>query len=471
MVIVTDGRGDCPPLEPEAAHETRGDVAVDAMPFDHRDLDEVAGRIGPLVTILGGDVFGEMFGKDLAIENADHIRLDTIACRAEILGRDRWCLDRTTGHRRRDLARREGRVVHHAPAGQDHMGAALVQVVQHHDVGPLARRDLAAILQAERLGRRKARRAIDGKRGRAQPDQLPDHVIEVTVFRDVERISVVRAQAHIRAGHVGQKRLQGIQVLRNGAFADQHPHALLQFLARFPGGRGLMLRPYPGGDIGVEVPAQKLRAMAVDVAAAKCLELFHAAGILVDDTGIIHELRQPDHLWRIHERHEIGRRYRRARGLHRRGRHAGRQVHPDVHHRLLRAGKEILDPRHADHVGDLVRVADRRRHPTRAHAAVEFVRRDEGAFDVQMGVYEAGNERLAGHVDHLAPLVIGADPDDGVAADRDIAGDHGPRHHIQHLPAAQYLVGRGIPPPLGDQIGQRGAGHGIPFVRESLRHR
>ena len=43
------------------------------MPLDHGDLDEIAGEIGALVAIDHGNIEMQMFGDDLAGQDADHI--------------------------------------------------------------------------------------------------------------------------------------------------------------------------------------------------------------------------------------------------------------------------------------------------------------------------------------------------------------------------------------------------------------
>ena len=52
VVVVADGRRDRPPLQPEALHEARRDVAVHPVPLDHRDLHQIAGDVRALVAVL-----------------------------------------------------------------------------------------------------------------------------------------------------------------------------------------------------------------------------------------------------------------------------------------------------------------------------------------------------------------------------------------------------------------------------------
>ena len=58
---------------------------------------------------------------------------------------------------------------------------------------------------------------------------------------------------------------------------------------------------------------------------------------------------------------EVGGGELRAGRLESRRRHAGRQVHAEVHDRPLRRLEEIADALEPEHVGDLVRIADRGR--------------------------------------------------------------------------------------------------------------
>ena len=57
--------------------------------------------------------------------------------------------------------RREQRVLDHAAAGDHLLDAALVEIVEQHEVGPPARRDQAAVAQAEGV-----RRPTSSPRGR-----------------------------------------------------------------------------------------------------------------------------------------------------------------------------------------------------------------------------------------------------------------------------------------------------------------
>ena len=96
--------------------------------------------------------------------------------------------------RRDRLARREQRLVDD-PAGGDHRrdGAGL-EVVEEDDVGAPAGCDHAAVGKPERPRRRQRSRAVDRERRAAAGDQRADHVVEVTLLGDVERVAVVGAE-------------------------------------------------------------------------------------------------------------------------------------------------------------------------------------------------------------------------------------------------------------------------------------
>ncbi len=99
-------------------------------------------------------------------------------------------------------------------------------------------------------------------------------------------------------------------------------------------------------------------------------------------------------------------------------------------------------PSVAEHIGDLVRIADRGGDAVGQDAAVEFMRRDERGFDVQMRVDEARNDDLAGDVDLGCALIAAAGADDAIAADGDVGCDQFARDEIEETAALQDDIGR-----------------------------
>ncbi len=272
----------------------------------------------------------------------------------------------------------------------------------------------------------------------------------MAVLADVQGVPVVGAEAEIGRRDVGQDGGERFEVFRDGAFADQDAHPLAELFQRLLGCRRLMFGADAGGDIGVEVAARELRAVAVDMAALEKRELGDAAGVAVDDAGIVHEFGETDAGGMAHDAPEVAGMDGGARGFHMGRGHAGGQLHADVHQRVAARLLKVSDAGQADDIGDLMRVADRGGDAARGDAAVEFEGRDEGAFDVEMRVDEAGDEDEAGDVDDLAPFVGVADADDGVARDRHVAVDHRAGHHVEDLTAAQEEIGGRVAPALCD---------------------
>ena len=146
----------------------------------------------------------------------------------------------------------------------------------------------------------------------------------MAVLADIQGIAVVGAQAQIGGVAFGQKADERMQIFRNRALADQHPHPLAQLFQTLLIGGRLVFGADTGGDIAVQIVPAQQGGMAVDMAAGKSLQLFHAAGVLMQNARIIHEFRQPDHARMIHQRDQIRRLQPRARRLHMGRGHAGR---------------------------------------------------------------------------------------------------------------------------------------------------
>ena len=430
------------------------------MPFHHGDLDQITRDIRTLVAAFRGDVTGQMFGDDLARQNPDHRGFGPVSRRAEGLRRDGPRLHRMPRYRWHDPPRGIGRVPGHNAATEHQRGMAAVQRVDHRNIGALAGRNQAPVLQPERLCRRQAGRAVHRQRRRAQGDGGADHVIKVPVFCDVQRVAVIGAEGQIGRVALGQDRDQRLQVLGDRPFADQHAQPLAQLFQCLICRRGLMLGADAGADIAVQVFATQKRRVAVDMAAPECAQLGQAAFVLEQNAGKIHELCQTDDTRMVHQRGKVRRRKMGPGGFHMGGRHAGRQLHADIHHGFGRGVQKVPDTVQTADIGNLVRVTDRGGDTARADAAVEFKGRDQRGFDMQMRVDEARHQQLAGAVDHLPPLIVSEHTHDGIAADRHIGVHQIAGDQVKHAPAAQHQIGGGHAPPLINQVGQCRSGHG-----------
>ena len=249
-----------------------------------------------------------------------------------------------------------------------------------------------------------------------------------------------------------------MQVLADGAFADQHRHALGELLAALGQVGHLVVGPDAGAEITVQPGAAKQRAVAVDRAGLKGGKLGEAGRIAGEQTRKIHEFGEPEHLRMVGELYEVADLEPGAGGLEVRGGHAARKLHPEVHGRRHRAVEEISEARLAEHVADLVRIADRGRHAVGEHAAVEFERRDQRQFDVAVGVDEAGHDDLAADVDLADARIFAERADDPIVADGDVAFDQFAADEIEDPSALQDDVGLGEPLPLLDRAAEKGDG-------------
>ncbi len=77
----------------------------------------------------------------------------------------------------------------------------------------------------------------------------------MALLGDVERIAVIGAEREVGREAFGDDGHQGVQVLGDGALADEDMHALADFLQRFGCARAFVLGADAGGEIAVEIVA------------------------------------------------------------------------------------------------------------------------------------------------------------------------------------------------------------------------
>ena len=184
----------------------------------------------------------------------------------------------------------------------------------------------------------------------------------MALLGDVERVAVVGAEGDERRIALGDQGAEGVQVLADRTLADQHRHALHELLAAFGQVGHLVVGPDAGAEIAVQPIAAEQRAVAVDRARLEGGELGEARRVAREQAREVHEFGEPEHLRMVGEFEEVANFEPRAGGLEIRGRDAARQLNPEIHRRRHRAVEEIAETRLAEHVADLVWIADRRRH-------------------------------------------------------------------------------------------------------------
>ena len=314
-------------------------------------------------------------------------------------------------------------------------------------------------------GRRPGGGTVGVERPHATADGGADHVVEMAFLGDVERIAIVGAERQERRAVGGHQFGQGGEVLGDRALAHQDLHALGQLLARL-GRRGrLVAVAHTGRDVGVEVVGRQQRRMAVDLHVGEGGELGQHRRVLSEHARHVHELGQPQHLGMMLEGQQVRRLQPRARSLEMRGRHARRELHAQVHHRDRGAVEEELQAGNAQHVADLVGIADRRGGTARQHATVELQRRHQRRFAMDVTVDEArdGDQPAAGNLHGAAIGLVRAD--DAVAGDRDVANRHLARGEIVETDRLDHQVGRHGAARLVDDVGDAGWAQGLSHRR------
>ncbi len=120
---------------------------------------------------------------------------------------------------------------------------------------------------------------------------------------------------------------------------------------------------------------------------------------------------------------------------------AGGDAHVHVEREHARLLQEQLDPRPADHVGDLVGVHEHGGGAVAHGGAGELDRAEHAALDVEMGVHEARRDDAARHVQHLrvggGRAALRHDPGDDAPADQHVRAAQGARGHVHEGAAGQ----------------------------------
>jgi len=284
---------------------------------------------------------------------------------------------------------------------------------------------------------------------------------------DVERVSVVGAKGDERRGAVVQKRRQRAHVLARAAIADQHLDALSELLLGLWPRRALVAVMDAAGGVGVEPVAGQQRRMSVDTGALERDQFIERLVRVGEDVIETHELGESDIGGMAAVANQVGGRHPRAGGLEPGRRHAARQLHLEVHHRVARALEKVVEPRRAQHVDDLMRIADRGRGAARQRAAVELGRRHAGALDMDVGVDKARHDHGAAPVERHLALVAVVHPDDHVAGDGDVAVLEFAAHQVEYARVPNHHIGGLAPERLVDPPLERVLGQGHRGLRDS----
>src|SRR5208282_4153617 len=118
--------------------------------------------------------------------------------------------------------------------------------------------------EAENARGGNGRGAIGGERRRAERNRGADDEVEMALLGDVEGIAVVGAEGDEGRKALGDERRQRVQVLADGALANEDLHALAELLQRLGRAGRLVVGAHAGAEIAVEIETADERRVAVD---------------------------------------------------------------------------------------------------------------------------------------------------------------------------------------------------------------
>ena len=203
-------------------------------------------------------------------------------------------------HRWRDRRQGEGDLrqdrtclSHKLPAGIDQARVKGNQVVEHDQIGAPARRNGAAIAQAEPLGSIQGPQAQRLNRIDPESDRLPHHEVDAALVEQVRSDPVVGAEADAAAVRRRDQRQQGTQIVRVGSFPDQDVETTGQLFCSLRDRRAFMLAADARGGVGVEAVAGQPWGMAIAGAPHKGGEFLQDGAIALNDARIVHHFGQP----------------------------------------------------------------------------------------------------------------------------------------------------------------------------------
>ena len=281
---------------------------------------------------------------------------------------------------------------------------------------------------------------------------------------DVERVAVVGAEADARRGREREERRERVEIFGDAALADPHRDPVAELLLRLAELRALVARGDPGARIRRERLAAHERRVTVERAAVERRELVDHERVAVQDARHVHHLGEAERLRMIDERQEGGRvedaaavRLELGRG------HTARHHHAEIEPGLqaTRSVEEELDPGHAEHVRELVRIAHRRRRAARQHRALKALRHQERALEMHVRVDEARHDVRAFRVDRPFAGEALCRADDDAVRDREITFAERAAKHVEPAHVLEDEVARLVTlrraQPSAEHIGERHA--------------
>ena len=346
-------------------------------------------------------------------------------------------------------------------------GRQIVGLVPYRQIRAASGADGAPVVQPEPFRRVERSQAEGVRRIQALRAGAAHEAIHAAFLQEIGRNAVVGAEAEAAQGAGRHQRQERIQIARDRAFPDQDVHAFGQLFFRFGQGRAFVVAADAGGEIGVEVRARELGRVAVHDGRLERLQDGQALRVAAHDARIVHHLGQAvDHAFGVERlqgrRVQVG-----AVRLQMAGGHAGRGHPLHAQGRLLAAGVHVANAGRPGYVGDFMGIGHDGRNAARRHRLAERQRRAETAFDVDMGVDEAGRDQQALAIDFLRTGITWGYAGDATLRDGDVAGLNRPREHVQDAPVLQDEVRRRGAPGDLDQALQLAMGQWRAHKRRS----
>ena len=368
------------------------------------------------------------------------------------------------GHLGCDLAHKGAVLRHQSTGGVYAMRSrGKRQVIEHQQVGTLARGDgatqfvrvAAAVIQAKRLSRGKGRHGDSDHRVDTGLNRHAAGVVDHAGRKRIGRSAVVgRKAATAGTGRILQQhRRQVGQVMAARTLAQHHIHAARQLVECLLGNRRLMVSDNTCCGIGVEVLAGNERRVTVNLLGRRLVGSVDSSaglGIGHKDARQVHHLAQAKDIARM-----LGKKRLHVSG----GNHSaclliGQRGHARGHHVLDGNGRAtaVLDHKaqavQAGNVGDLVAVGNGSGGTARRRHARILGRADVRRLDMQVSVNKTGGKIAALAIDDLGSLIrtggivatIVEHTDDHAILDGNATGRHALAVHIDNLCVGKQRV-------------------------------
>ena len=328
----------------------------------------------------------------------------------------------------------------------------MTEVIEDHQVGQVAGGDGAFVVHQEIAGCLMAGH-LDGNDGiNAAGNGFPDDIIDVAALQKIQGVFIIGGKHAPGVVLLIEQRQECPQILGGGALPYHDELAELQLFQRILAGAALVIGIDAGGDIGVEIGAGEIGCVAIDffVVGLTGQDFADDCWIAIDDTDIVHHFRQAKNSRVVIQVIDGLIIQRAAAFIQRRGGHAAGQHKVDIHRQALGGLQHIADAIHSHDIGDLVRIGDDSGGAVADDRSGKLGRGNQAAFQVDVGIDEAGADKAAGDI-HLFAAVVAADAGDEPIGNSDIPMAEVIAEHIEIGGVFEYDIGRFLPARHADE--------------------